>query len=615
MRGIRPEEAAEALEQGMVGGLGPACVTVVDVVACFQTDCYLQGVAPFSPGRLLLLAQQRGRVPEVRLVTWGNEEVSADALALRGHLQAGAGQLLLAWTQPPGAAPPAPLGGCASGPAFWAPEEAPAFLVAGPCDLVAARPRDVAAHTAWLAHQGRFGEALDACDAAEAARVPGAAAAARAAGDAWLGALLHRRAFAAAAALCPRLLRGDGEAWEAAAFRFAAAGGLPCLARTLPTQQPQLRQGVYEMTLLACVASQLPEDHAALAGAVRAWPARLYAPQALAAALRGRVAQLLADAAAAADEGCVTGTHGGQGQGPACVAAALREALAEVLQADGQVTAAALLLLELGSPSALPLIAHHRLLGCVADRVPLLALLDPEAVAPLLVEERQALPPGAVVAQLRGAPGEPQQRLLQRYLAELHEAEAAAAQPWAALSVDLTARFAPQALMGLLASSTSYPLEQALAAAARAGLVREQVFVLGRMGDARRALGLILDAMGDVEQALEFVQGQADARLWEELVARAGAAPALAGVLLERIGSATDARPLIAALPADAHIERLRERLCKLLADVRAQAALWHGCSACLRADAVAGSRALYAGATRAMRPQAVRWTASEHSA
>jgi hypothetical protein len=109
-------------------------------------------------------------------------------------------------------------------------------------------------------------------------------------------------------------------------------------------------------------------------------------------------------------------------------------------------------------------------------------------------------------------------------------------------------------------------------------------------------------------QALEFVQGQADARLWDELIARAGASPALAGALLERIGGAADARPLLAALPRGARIERLRDRLRKLLADVRAQAALWHGCNACLRADVVAGGRSLYSGATRALRPNQVRW-------
>ena len=56
MRGIRPEEAVDALEHGMEGGIGPVCVHVVDVVACFQTEYFVSGVAPFGPGRLVVLA-------------------------------------------------------------------------------------------------------------------------------------------------------------------------------------------------------------------------------------------------------------------------------------------------------------------------------------------------------------------------------------------------------------------------------------------------------------------------------------------------------------------------------------------------------------------------------
>jgi hypothetical protein len=470
----------------------------------------------------------------------------------------------------------------------------------------------VAAHCAWLVSLGRFGQALDMCDAAEASGVDEAAAAAEAAGNAWIDALLTRRSGASAAALCPRLLRGNAAAWEAAVYRFAAADALPALSKYLPLEQPQLSQGLYEMVLTSCCVSSRTEDHAALVAALRSWPVKLYNTQALASALRGRIATLASDAATQAEDAAVNGGSGRTSGQVAAGGGLLKEALALVLLADGQVASALGLLLELGAPSALPLMAHHRLLGAVADKVAHLAAQDHDAVAPLLVEERTSVTPASVVAQLRAghcASNPACQRLLQRYLTELHTVDPAACSPFAGMAVELTAQWAPDSLMGLLASSATYPLEAALAAAAQAGLVREQVFVLGRMGDARRALGLILDAMGDVDQALEFVQGQGDSRLWDELVLRAGAAPQLAGALLERIGSSADARPLIAALPQGASIERLRERLVKLLTDVRALSALWQGCAACLRADVVSGSRAMYSGAARALRPSAVRFT------
>jgi hypothetical protein len=46
----------------------------------------------------------------------------------------------------------------------------------------------------------------------------------------------------------------------------------------------------------------------------------------------------------------------------------------------------------------------------------------------------------------------------------------------------------------------------------------EQVYILGRMGSTREALTLIMTKLGDIEQAIDFVQGQQDDDLWEELI-------------------------------------------------------------------------------------------------
>ncbi|KAG5460394.1 MAG: LOW QUALITY PROTEIN: hypothetical protein BJ554DRAFT_7565, partial [Olpidium bornovanus] len=50
-------------------------------------------------------------------------------------------------------------------------------------------------------------------------------------------------------------------------------------------------------------------------------------------------------------------------------------------------------------------------------------------------------------------------------------------------------------------------------------LVPEMVFILGRMGNNTRALGLIIERMGDVERAIEFATTQDDPELWEDLLA------------------------------------------------------------------------------------------------
>ena len=59
VRGLRPEEALEALERGMEGG--PPAVRTVEVTAVFQTDYFISGIAPFGEwGPRLLQLPLRG---------------------------------------------------------------------------------------------------------------------------------------------------------------------------------------------------------------------------------------------------------------------------------------------------------------------------------------------------------------------------------------------------------------------------------------------------------------------------------------------------------------------------------------------------------------------------
>ena len=68
------------------------------------------------------------------------------------------------------------------------------------------------------------------------------------------------------------------------------------------------------------------------------------------------------------------------------------------------------------------------------------------------------------------------------------------------VQVELYAVYSPEQLMAFLVSSQWYPLEGALAVCEGRGLVREQVFILGRMGSASQALHLIIQRLADIPQ-------------------------------------------------------------------------------------------------------------------
>jgi hypothetical protein len=51
------------------------------------------------------------------------------------------------------------------------------------------------------------------------------------------------------------------------------------------------------------------------------------------------------------------------------------------------------------------------------------------------------------------------------------------------------------------------------------------VFLLGRMGNNKQALMLIIERLGDVNRAIEFAKEQADDDLWEDVLAYAESRP------------------------------------------------------------------------------------------
>ena len=68
------------------------------------------------------------------------------------------------------------------------------------------------------------------------------------------------------------------------------------------------------------------------------------------------------------------------------------------------------------------------------------------------------------------------------------------------MQVELYADYEPGRLMSFLVASQAYGLEAAAELCEHRGLVREQVFVLGRMGNARQALHLIISRLADIPQ-------------------------------------------------------------------------------------------------------------------
>lgn len=303
-------------------------------------------------------------------------------------------------------------------------------------------------------------------------------------------------------------------------------------------------------------------------------------------------------------------SHGGTAGGGVNVESpVLKEALAELYLADGQRERALALHLELGRPAVLDFIARHGLFMAVLDKIPMLTALDPSRAVTLLVDQREAVPVDTVVEQLKAAAekgGRAARETLHLYLRRLYEVDSFEGETHHGLQIPLYIEFHPAELMQFLQHSVGYDLNEALKECESHGMTREQVYLLGRMGGSRKALEIIVMELGDVAQAIAFVQehgaGEGD-ELWDQLIALAVDKPGCVRDLLDNLGSLFDPRRVLSRIPSGLAVEGLRDRLVAILGDSRGTEKLWTGCHAVIRRDVADLSRRRLKEARRAYRP------------
>lgn len=142
-------------------------------------------------------------------------------------------------------------------------------------------------------------------------------------------------------------------------------------------------------------------------------------------------------------------------------------------------------------------------------------------------------------------------------------------------------------LIPFLRSSQHYTLEKAYEICVRKGFLKEQAFILGRMGNTKQALAVIINQLGDMEEALEFASMQNDDEVWEELIKQSTQRPEMVGMLLEHTVGNLDPLHIVNMVPEGLEIPRLRDRLVKIITDYRTETSLRHGCNDILKADIV----------------------------
>jgi hypothetical protein len=127
------------------------------------------------------------------------------------------------------------------------------------------------------------------------------------------------------------------------------------------------------------------------------------------------------------------------------------------------------------------------------------------------------------------------------------------------------------------------------------------VYLLGKMGDNKRALNLIIERLGDVHrvrveshiaseslhlvQAIDFAKEQHDDDLWEDLLRYSETRPAFIKGLLENVSTEINPIRLIRRIQNGLEIPGLKEALIKILQDFNLQIGMLEGCQQVLGTD------------------------------
>jgi hypothetical protein len=94
---------------------------------------------------------------------------------------------------------------------------------------------------------------------------------------------------------------------------------------------------------------------------------------------------------------------------------------------------------------------------------------------------------------------ESNQRQLHNYLSTLFDKDINLGAAYHDQQLDMYVRFAPDKLLNFLRLSVHYSMERALQLCESRGMMREQVYLLGRTGNARQALMIIVEQLKDVQ--------------------------------------------------------------------------------------------------------------------
>ncbi|XP_023945852.1 vacuolar protein sorting-associated protein 41 homolog [Bicyclus anynana] len=500
---------------------------LVDPIHTFQTDYYISGLGPLD-NQLVLLGvpkecdAETGKAQRPVLLVADYKdcefcEVSTDSLNIRGYEAYSYNDYYLDMLI-----------------------EENRFFIVSPKDIVIASPYDIDDRVNWLTEEGKFERAMTVLEEVGGKTTKHSIVTV---GVQYLDHLMSEHLYEEAAILCARICKNDKMLWENQILKFVDVKQLRSISPYVPRNPEQrLSPQIYE--LIFC--EYLKVDPNGFLKLVQEWNPALYRT----AVIVDKVLEHLMTTK---------------------VENIYLEALALLYCYQKKFDKALTTYLKLQHKDVFKLITDHDMYYVIYDKIVELMSLDCDKAISILIQGRAKVPVEVVENQL-----ESNDEYLFKYLDAYSKVETNGR--YHGKLVRLYAKYARQKLLQFLKCSDNYPIQEALDVCQSNDFYPEMVFLLGRIGNTREALQIIIDKLQDINQAIYFCQEHNDRELWTDLIKHTIDKPECVTLLLKRIGNYVDPRMLIQNIQSGCEIKDLKESLAKMMCDYHLQMSVQEAC-------------------------------------
>ncbi|GBP30829.1 Vacuolar protein sorting-associated protein 41 homolog [Eumeta japonica] len=502
---------------------------LVDPIYTFQTDYFISGLGPLDDQLVILGVSKecdsetgKSQRPVLAIADYKEcefTEVSTDTLNIRGYQEYSCNDYHLDMLI-----------------------EENRYFIVSPKDIIIASPYDINDRINWLMVHSKYEKALIVLE-----EVGGKTAkhSVVTVGVQYLDHLLSENLFEEAAILCARICKNDRALWEHQIVKFAEVNQLRAVSPYIPkSPESALAPHVYELIFY----EYLKIDPQGFLKLIQEWNATLYRTSVI---IKAVIEHLLTTEV---DKNIYL------------------EALAVLYCYEKKYDKALTMYLKLQHKDVFNLIVKHNMYSVIDDKIMELMTLDCDKTISILLDKNK-VPVEKVEKQL-----ESNDIFLYRYLDAYSKVSPNG--HYHGRLVKLYAKYDRKKLLPFLKSSDNYPIQEALDICQGWKFYPEMVFLLGRIGNTREALQIIIGQLNDINQAINFCQEHNDKELWTDLIKQTVDKPEYVTLLLKRIGNYVDPRMLIQNIKSGCEIKDLKDSLAKMMCDYHLQLSVQEACKA-----------------------------------